>query len=308
MDKTTEIVKTLISRQVDYNKIFYEGIPFSKYQKFYFCTNEYIKGYLQDIKNKERALSVLSSGDHLFNLIEKGIKNVDTFDTNLLTKYYVYGIRYAMFLKYSYNEYIKSLKKIIDKNTTLEELTNILLELLPFMDIKYRKFWKVIIEYNYSYQKNKTNLNLFNLISLGIEDINEITLNNGYLSNEKNYNNLKKNILIANTSFKNINAIKLPKKYNEIYDLILLSNIPEYLGNYFYNYDFIEYINSLKNMINTDGIIFFNYIHKYKTKNIIRKHIFTYLNEEGHNIINKEIKSTGSKEDYKDGIIILRKK
>lgn len=149
---------------------------------------------------------------------------------------------------------------------------------------------------------------LFNLISLGIADINEITLNNSYLSNEKSYNNLKNNILKTNTSFKNVNAINLHKKYNEIYDLILLSNIPEYIGHYFYRQDFIAYINSLKSMINNEGIIFYNYIHKYRTKNFIRKHIFTYLNEERHNIINKEIKSIGSKDNYKDGVIILRKK
>ena len=313
MIKVIEEARKLIDRQVRNNKYIYEGIPFSRYQKFYSCTNENIKGYFDDINytNREKALSVLASGDHIFNLIEKGIKDIDTFDTNYFTKYYVFGLRYAMIQKYNYSEYLKILSVLIDNNTSLEEITSIINDLLPYMDSLYRRFWGHIIEYNYILQKKyKTNLNLLNMLSLGNLDINYVITKNSYLSNEENYNNLKNNLSKTNTSYKNLDAIKIPEKYTDNYDLILLSNIPEYLGKHFYyDYNFKDYINNLKNMLTDDGLIFFNYIHKYSSNNITRKNLFNYLNSNEHNLINKEIiKVDSDNKNIKDGVIVLRKK
>ena len=312
MIKVIEEARKIIGKQIRYNNYLYEGFPFSKFQKFYFCTNENISGYLAnvDYNDKENALSVLASGDHMFNLIEKGVKNIDTFDTNYLTKYYVFGLRYAMIIKYDYMEYLKVLSLLIDEDTSLEVITSIINDLLPYMDALYRKFWKHVSEYNYELQKkNNTNLNLINMLSLGTEDINYLKNKNSYLLSEENYNNLKNNLLKANISFKNVDAINLPEKYEKNYDIILLSNIPEYLGKYFYTYDFKEYLNKLKSMLTDDGILFYNYIHKYSTNNVTREKLFTYLNSNAHNLINKEIIKVDSEtKNVKDGVIILRKK
>ena len=53
----------------------YEKSKFLEYSQFYFCTNEDIKSCLKqiDFHGKNNGLTVLSSGDHPFNLIAEGI-------------------------------------------------------------------------------------------------------------------------------------------------------------------------------------------------------------------------------------------
>lgn len=95
MEKCVEGAKRLISKQVHDNRVSLFGISFSEYHKSYYWTNENIKGYLDkvDFEGKDNALAVLASGDHIFNLVEKGISNIDTFDTNKLTEYYALGFK-----------------------------------------------------------------------------------------------------------------------------------------------------------------------------------------------------------------------
>ena len=66
-----------------------------------------------DFKDKKKALSVLASGDHVFNLIYYGILNIDTFDTNRLTEYYALGLKRAALLAFTYEEYLLFNQKLI---------------------------------------------------------------------------------------------------------------------------------------------------------------------------------------------------
>ena len=87
MEKAVKSTKDMILRQVKNNKCSFIGEPFTKYQKVYFSTNENINEYIKFInQNSKDALTVLSSGDHVFNLIKEDILNIDTFDTNSLTE------------------------------------------------------------------------------------------------------------------------------------------------------------------------------------------------------------------------------
>ena len=78
-DKDIEEVKELINLSIKqgFYGYFYNSEtvkPFRKYARTYFSTNENINGYLKFISNDNynNALTVLASGDHLFNLINKG--------------------------------------------------------------------------------------------------------------------------------------------------------------------------------------------------------------------------------------------
>ena len=106
MDDAINEVKKLINNQVINNNISVQGNAFAGFQKTYFFTNENINAYLNlvDLTDKNNALTVLASGDQLFNLINKEITEIDTFDINKLTEYYVFGIRMAMIEKYNYKE------------------------------------------------------------------------------------------------------------------------------------------------------------------------------------------------------------
>ena len=314
-NKAIEYSKRMIKDQVIKGKYSISGMPFTKYQKVYFSSNENIKEYLNlvDFNNKNNALTVMGSGDHLFNLINKGIKYIDTFDTNLLTKYFVLGLKYAMIKKYSYNEYLNIYSKLININTSLDDITVIINDLLDYMDVRYKKYWDVIINYNYKEQKEKdTDINLIYLLFINLEPVNFIKEGNIYLNSEEDYNKLKSIIDRINISFNNINATNLSKVYKEKYDFILLSNILDYFNKYFYKefdiYSLKQYIEELKKILDDEGIIFLKYIFGYASKNFTRSNLFTYPNINKSNFVNEEIYKIKSLSSHcYDGVIITKK-
>ena len=280
-----EKVLSSIEKQVNNNRILLEGESFSKYQKIFMSTNENIKDCLNliDFKNKYKALSVMASGDHTFNLITKNIFDVDTFDTNMLTEYYVLGIKRSMIIKYTYKEYIEKYKLFTNMNASLEDITGTLYDLLPLMDMKYRLFWEKVVDFNYMIQKDKQNkINLFYMIFVNLNHIDFLIKNNNYLSSEKEYNNLKNNILKSNIRFNNVNAINLSDFYkNNRYDIVLLSNILDYFGkeykkiNKVFNYkELLKYEDSIFNIMNRDCILFLKYIINFSKSNFVRNSVF----------------------------------
>ncbi len=307
--------KELLNKQYESGKAFCSGKPFSTYQKVYFSTNENIKDYINrsNLEGKNTALSVMASGDHSFNLVEKGILNIDTFDSNALTEFYVLGIKRTMIMRYSYKEYLIILNKLLDINTSLEELTSILSDLLPFMDKKYREYWRYIIDYNYKVQINKnSNINLFNLLFINIVSGDKLVERNKYLNDEKTYNKFKSLLVRSNIIFKNVNAIDIPKEFQGKYDVMCLSNIFEYLQHYFskfYPMDkfIISYIEELMSLMNADGQIFLLYIFDYATRNYTREKIFYGLNLEV--LRTYEIFKINScrKTNMQDGVLVLKK-
>lgn len=315
MENIINGTKELLDKQYESGKAFCSGKPFSTYQKVYFATNENIKDYIgkSNLEGKSNALSVMASGDHLFNLVEKGILNIDTFDSNALTEFYVLGIKFTMLMRYSYKEYLITLNKLLDTNTSLEELTSILNDLLPFMDIKYRDYWRIIIDYNYMKQKNnKETINLFSLLFINIIKEDKLIARNNYLNDEETYNRFKTNLMKANITFNNVDALNLAKEYNSKYDAILLSNIFEYLQKYFglmYYKNMESYINELFSIINENGKLFLAYIFDYATKTYTREKLFFTLNITLDDFDDYEMLKVESccKEKVQDGVLILKK-
>ena len=315
--KAIEYTKSMIEKQVKMNKYFVSGMPFSKYQKVYLTTNENIKDYLNivDFNNKDSALTVLASGDHLYNLISKGVKNIDTFDSNLLTEYLALGLKYAMLKKYSYKEYLSTYSKLININTGLEEITSIINDLIKYMDDKYKNYWQKVINYNYCLQKqNNIDINIIFLLFINFEPVNFIKNGNNFLNSEEEYNKLKNIVDKANITFRNVNAIKLSKVYHNKYDFILLSNILDYFNKYFLLYRKFDtkylnsYIENLKNILNEDGVIFLKYIFSYATINYKRTNIFWYANIKDKDLKNEELyKIKSLNRQCYDGIVLSKK-
>lgn len=310
--------KSLLDTQIDAGKILYSGIAFSEYQKVYFSTNENIKEYLElvDYTNKINALSVLGSGDHVFNLINKGILSIDTFDSNKLTEYYALGIKRSLIDKYNYETYLNILSLLSNEETSFDTINNILYDLLPIMDNKYRMFWTEILDYNYKKQKN--NVNKLSLIYLLFINIKYSTVLNNYLTNEEEYNKLKTKINNANIIFKHMDAKDLYNEFDKKYDIILLSNILDYFYKiYGYNWKIDElntYVYKLEKILDINGIVFLNYVYNYYYKftsrnyNLIRN---TNINiNELDNYVVKKLKyyNNNNSEKVGDGIILYNKK
>lgn len=306
-----------INKQVNHGKIIFEGESFSKYQKVFMSTNENIKDSLNLISfdGKYKALSVMASGDHIFNLITNNILDIDTFDTNLLTSYYVLGLKRSMILKYSYKEYIEKYNLFTNMNASLEEITETIYNLLPLMDNEYRIFWKSIIDYNYKLQiNNKNKINLFYMLFINLNHIDFLKSFNNYLFNEENYNILRNNINKSNISFKNINATNLGEYYkNNKYDIILLSNILDYFGKEYkkdnkkFNYkELLKYEDSLLNIMNKDGVLFLKYIINFSNRNFVRNKVFMDSNIITNEFTRESIHNI-SKDRVNDGMILVKK-
>ena len=307
--------KKLISEQIEKGKIILKGKPFYSIQKTYFSTNENIKECIPflDVENKSNALTVLGSGDHAFNLIKSGILNIDTFDCNKISQYYVFGLKRAMILKYSYEEFLNVIDKLISSGTTFDTLNDILYGLLPYIDSEYRNYWKTILDFNYKIQKN--NIYKLNLIQMMFINVVSKKSYNNYLLNEIEYNKLKSNIGKSNINYKNVDAINLHKEFDDKYDIIMLSNILDYFSSYYgFCWDInilSEYVNNVKELLNDNGIMLVNYIFNYyymdnvRRKSLIRGSCINYDNLTDYKI--KKLKPNGDVL-FGDGVIIYNKK
>ena len=277
-----DILKYLITEQVKRNKSYFLGEHFTNGQKVYFWTNENIKGFIDTKKDIDKALVISAGGDMIFSLIHNGVLNIDSFDTNAFTIYFI-ALKQALILKYNYQEFIDIINVLTNSQTSLEELTSILLDLIPYIDTKYQAFWQDIINYNYSIQSQyHTNLNLFDLITIGIGNIKNIKYGLNYLENERSYNKLKKNIPNSNVTFTNCNGLELKDVFKNKYDMLYLSNIMDYFidtWGFNYNIELLkDYIDSLDNLMNSEGIMYLKYIFLYNTEHFTREHLLYQTN------------------------------
>lgn len=310
--------KQLISNELSSGKILYTGKPFSKYQVVYFSSNENVCDSINNIYNDDydNALCVMASGDQVFELINKGVKNVDTFDKNRLTEYYVLGLKRAMILKYNYNEYLDTIKIFLNKETPVVTVAEIIYSLLPFMDLRYRKFWNEILDYSIDFQKS--NINQYNLIrvmfiNLGLSDKYNIKFS--YLKDEETYNEFKDKLNKANINFKECNAFDLDKEFNKKYNMIYLSNILDY---YYYDVGYEWGLNYLKNYqkvlngLTTDKAdILVHYIFNYYygdhfCSNLINETNISYYDLKEYDLV--KVKNVDKKGNVGDGNLIYRKR
>ena len=310
MDESTLYAKEMIKNQVNQKRITNVFEPFSKYSKGYLWTNENIKEYINKkyISEYNSALSVTASGDHLFNLILNNVLNIDTFDTNTLTEYNVLGLKKALIEKFKYNDFLTICELIANNMLTLEETTYLIKDLLPLMDKKYRKYWQNIFEYNYQLQKNNDEyLDLFAMLFININEKNNFIRRNSYLMGKDNYDKFKENMMSANINFYCINAINILDTFpNQKYDVILLSNILDYI-TINWNYEQLrKFEDELLFITNNNGKIFLAYLLNYYNKN--SKNIFRRADIKKEELINEIIIALKEK-DYKhnDAVILIRK-
>ena len=251
MNASVTSVKRIIKKQVKNGTLSNNEIKMFKYYKVYPTPTENTKECLKYInfKDVDNALTAVEGLTQPFDITAKGVKNIDIFDSNALNEYHILGLMVAMFIKYDYHEFIVINEKIRNLSTSLEELTEILLDLLPYMDTKYRIHWKKVIDYNYQIQKeNPQHLNLIQMLSYRYKaTMNDVC---GFLASEEEYNKFKQKLYRTNISFTRANPFELTKKFsgNE-YDLIYLASSLDHLscyGKYDWDYEFYEeYIRNL---------------------------------------------------------------
>lgn len=244
---------------LDYSK----NLKFSEYNRAFFCTTECIREYLEkESFDKDRALTVLASGDQIFNLIHDGTKSIDAFDINKL-QYFVYHLRRAFILKFPLDSYI-ILSKSFMANYALDEKVQIMEKLKSFLPESVYEYFRRILEY----AKSKKDAKLSNLFTPSNIDIE---FANNYLTSEDEY--LKVRSALDNTEINLYfaNALDIPKIVSPGYDIILLSNIADYLSQMIDGFDIFEfekYINSFGRMLNKGGLLI-NYLFGLNSASVI---------------------------------------
>lgn len=228
--------------------------PYPKYSKVYLRTNEFIASVLSkfDLSNYHRALTVLSSGDHVLNLIYKGINDIDSFDCNELTRYYALGLKIPMIKKFSYSQFLKAL------NIIKQSGEEIIFDTIPCMDEAYRRYWQEVLNFLTQNKESKLS-NLF----FYQEPFSCFPWYNNYLNSEKDYDLLKEKLASANISFTNCDVTELNAKFNLKYDIISLSNILAFFYTKYgelWDYSvYEEFEKSVMSMLSPQGIAYMFY-------------------------------------------------
>lgn len=78
----------------------------------YEYTTEDIASAIETYNPQDRILTVLSSGDHIFDYILRGAENIESFDLNIITKYY-YELKRAIIEKLNYEDFLKIVGQIV---------------------------------------------------------------------------------------------------------------------------------------------------------------------------------------------------
>ena len=269
MESAINGAKELIQKQIFLNGSASQISIYQKYDRVYAFTNENIYGYMNqlDFEGKDNALCIMSSGDHPFNAALYGIKDIDTFDVNILTEYYVLGIKRSAILAFDYINYISFMNKLLDENTSLDQINDLINLIIPYMDEKYKIYWRSLIDYYHYLQKDSRNyINIFRLLLLDINKLDGYMVNS-YLKDEISYNKLRSNIGKLNINFKECCFNDLTNSFNNEYDFIFLSNILDYLHlDFDCNWDYkklVEIEQTLMPLLKNDGMIALNYIYNY---------------------------------------------
>lgn len=186
----------------------------------YLFTNENISGYLDGLYlENARVLTVCASGDHAFEAYLRGASHVDTFDIN------------------SWQGAIFELKNHMIRNLDYEVFMDFFFHAKYFFDTKLLKpikpaFSDRLNEFLAHY--NKVGRDAFKYKSSTNPFYSDKMIS--YINNKKMYDTLAEK-LPKKINFKHCSMADVSTNFHKRYDLILLSNIFEYMYN---QYKFIN--------------------------------------------------------------------
>ena len=258
---TLELYKRLYS---DFEEL--RTKDFKEYNVLYMMTNE----QLNDIWHKRKqlgncnALSVLASGDQAFNLVNKGVLSIDTFDINRLTEYYALGFKKTAIETLSFMDFLMLFDRYDpDYDFELEK------EVIKNMSDEYRWFWQELL---YSAKDIKENPSIFDLVG-GCNYIDNVIRDrkNNYLLDENEYKMLQENLKKAKITFRCCDIKEITKSFGK-YNIIYLSNILDYYKQIFRGQDSLQKAYKLlgtiykKNFKGSGEIFLTNLTGDFKTK------------------------------------------
>ncbi len=236
----------------------------SKYSKVWAGTTENIKEYfkLMNWEQTKKVLTVCSSGDHILNLINKGITEIDTFDINPLTFPYL-NLKIAFILAFDYEDYFNFFNKLCIASRSEIQEYEIFTFVKPYLETPYNFFWEELFQENIIKNKHSSiESGLLGKFCMNYIPSHTSKLRNQWIHGKNEYNKTKENLKKCTINFKCSSIENIPNNFSKEYDKILLSNIADYLHISPINFDkFVK--NELSPMLNVNGEILTAYIYHF---------------------------------------------
>ena len=187
---------------------------FNPYSFIFRCTNEVInsKEYTDCLKDRNKILSVIASGDQILNSILYGAKDIDGFDISIFPKYYL-NLKIAAIKELNSKDYIEF---FYGKNAFNRKVYN---KISKNLNPNNKEFWDTLIN-----NPKSKKLAASELFCTEFVDKEDAKYYNPYLY-EENYNELKSKINNINIRYHNGDIFELCKKLRKGYDLVNLSSI-----------------------------------------------------------------------------------
>lgn len=223
--------------------------------RVYVFSNENISDYLDqlgDMRGK-RVLSVCASGDHAFECYARGASRVDTFDINYVQKnmmelklHMIRNLPYEAFVEYFFGFSDRFSPKIIAPLwNEFSESLKIFYSQIACSDVKY---------------------GMSPMVSAAIVGPGRNVGKISYIQDPSVYDKLAQ-VLPEKINFKHIDLESLAATTTAKYDIVLMSNIFDYMYGHLHNNEWA--LNKLydsvlsplaKNNLNNDGTIVFDYM------------------------------------------------
>ena len=218
------------------------GVTYHDTSAIYKVSNEVISAvpYQEALKNKEKVLSVIASGDQILNSILSGSTQIDGFDVSVFPKYFL-QLKIAAISKLSREEFIK----FFLENPKYSDIFSyeVYEKIRDNLSSGAVLFWDGIFDYYDGYDiYNST------LFSTELYTTKSQAVMNPYLKKE-NYNLLKDKIGNVKLRFYDDNIFRLIDTLKGGYDLINLSSIIYYNNCYS---DYLDFLHRLP--LNEKGI------------------------------------------------------
>lgn len=244
---------------------------FGGYSKLYNMTTENIYSFLRSCNLKDkRVLTVAGSGDQRLNAYLLGASDVTCFDINPLVKFQL-DMKDTAIKELSFEEFIKFFGLSDNGKQTDNFMHPKVFDKLKYLlETDTNAFFDFIInEFPYN-PKRKIYFDFENPLSL-------LRNMNGYLD-KSSYNRLSSILEDKRIDFINANVDNLPDILNgEKFDVILLSNISDYIHNIYSSDELLRYrelIDRLMDNLNLYGIMQVGYIYSkyYRGEDVSKFH------------------------------------
>ena len=252
---------------------------FTENSSIYRFTNENITNYFHHLKNKEKVLSVIGSGNQILNTILGGTRKIDCFDISVFPEYYLF-LQLASVVALEKEDYfhyfLSEDRDILFSDYFYDRIRDIL-------NGKYKDFWDYLYMLDDGYDIYNSLLFRQDFYS------KEFAIKYNPFLQEDNYNKLKEILTTKNIQINPIVANVITDKFDDKYNLIILSNILYY---YFNIKDAAEFLKS--NFLLADGGEIIGYLYN--------------LSDEKTNIFNDLLKPNGYIENIGDNKLLVLKK